>query len=127
MPQTLEQKREYDREYAALHAEQRLVRAQTWNEANPDRLRENQRRNRLKKYGITPEQYDAMLESQGGVCALCGGPPQYGRRLSVDHCHETDRVRGLLCSYCNTAISRVEAQPDWLIKVRRYLKWKVQP
>ena len=59
-----------------------------------------------EKYGITGEQYDAMLVRQGGVCKLCGRPPKT-RRLAVDHDHGTDargvkhRVRGLLCHICN--------------------------
>jgi hypothetical protein len=65
------------------------------------------RRNRLmKKYGITPQQYDSMFEWQNGQCAICDSPPR-ALRLSVDHDHGTDsrgikhRVRGLLCHVCN--------------------------
>lgn len=53
-----------------------------------------------KKYGITRAQYDAMLVSQGGGCALCNAPPKT-RALHVDHDHATGRVRGLLCFRCN--------------------------
>jgi len=60
------------------------------------------RKNALKRrYGITPEQYDLMLERQGGGCAICGRLPKPGRRLAVDHDHATKRVRGLLCFQCN--------------------------
>lgn len=50
-----------------------------------------------KAYGITPEQYDALLEAQGGRCALCGRQPK-GKRLAVDHRHSDGQVRGLLCA-----------------------------
>jgi len=47
-----------------------------------------------------------MEQAQGGVCAICGKPEATARtkRLCVDHCHETGKVRGLLCSHCNRAI-----------------------
>lgn len=74
------------------------------------------------KYGITLTQYEAMLERQGGKCALCG---EHGssrvRRLAVDHCHKTDKVRGLLCVKCNTALARVEI-PGWAKKAVAYIK-----
>lgn len=64
----------------------------------------------LKKYGITHDQYDAMAAAQGGVCAICGGTKAIDkwksglRNLQVDHCHDTGKVRGLLCFSCNTAL-----------------------
>jgi hypothetical protein len=53
-----------------------------------------------RRYGITPEQYDKMLERQGGKCAICRRPPG-AKRLAVDHDHKTKRVRGALCYICN--------------------------
>ena len=64
------------------------------------------RKSHLKReYGITPEQYDAMLARQGGKCYICRKPPKRVR-LAVDHVHKkgrrpVDSVRGLLCPYCN--------------------------
>jgi hypothetical protein len=52
------------------------------------------------KYGITPNQYEAMVARQGGVCAICKKPPKT-RRLSVDHDHVSKRVRGGCCYHCN--------------------------
>jgi hypothetical protein len=60
------------------------------------------------RYGITPEEYDELLVSQNGVCAICGEECSTGRRLSVDHDHETGRVRGLLCSKCNYGIGHLK-------------------
>lgn len=54
----------------------------------------------LKRYGLVPEQYQKMLEMQGGVCWVCGKPPK-NIRLAVDHDHRTGRVRALVCFYCN--------------------------
>lgn len=54
-------------------------------------------------YGITTEQYEQLLQIQGGRCAVCGKPP-IRKRLSVDHDHTTGLIRGLLCNYCNLRI-----------------------
>lgn len=52
-------------------------------------------------YGITPEQYWAIYEYQGGKCYICERATGIKKKLSVDHCHETGYVRGLLCTPCN--------------------------
>jgi hypothetical protein len=65
------------------------------------------RREALKRYyGITPEQYDAMLAQQNGLCALCQTPETDTRNrvLCVDHDHATKKVRGLLCNGCNRGL-----------------------
>lgn len=58
-------------------------------------------------YGLTWEDYNRLLEQQGGVCNICRIPGRTGRwdKLVVDHCHTTGAVRGLLCSGCNVAIA----------------------
>ena len=56
---------------------------------------------RRRMYGIEPEEYDRLLASQGGKCAICKRP---GQVLVIDHCHHSRKVRGLLCHQCNTAI-----------------------
>lgn len=74
----------------------------------------------LRKYGLTPVDYAALLAAQGGVCALCGSTQ--GRRLVVDHCHETGRVRGLLCTACNGALGKLGDTPEALLRVVAYLR-----
>jgi hypothetical protein len=60
-------------------------------------------------YKLTIAQYDAILAHQGGVCYGCHqAEPVKGRRLSVDHDHETGQIRGLLCSRCNPIIGKLE-------------------
>lgn len=56
-----------------------------------------------KKYGITLLQYEQLLVSQNGLCAICKLPP-IEKRLAVDHCHTTKKIRGLLCFRCNLAL-----------------------
>ncbi len=77
---------------------------------NEERYKRDRRKKVLKKYGLTPEKYDEMLEAQGGGCAICHEPPG-DRNLYVDHDHGCcpgqytcgKCVRGLLCILCNTA------------------------
>jgi hypothetical protein len=71
------------------------------------------------KYGLTPEQYEEMLERQGGGCAICGTAPGE-TALHVDHCHETGRVRGLLCFCCNAGLGQFKHDPDLLYEAMAY-------
>lgn len=66
----------------------------------------------MGQYGITLEQYNAMLAAQNDVCAICGTPPMEKRRLVVDHCHRSGRVRALLCGPCNTQLGSYEKLRD---------------
>jgi hypothetical protein len=75
-----------------------------------------------RKYGITPEIYQEMLDKQGGKCAICGtNSCSTGRRLAVDHCHTTGKVRGLLCAHCNTAIGKFNDDPATIQRAIDYL------
>lgn len=77
------------------------------------------------KFGITEEQYNAMLESQKFSCAICGSQQSGDKRssrLAVDHCHETGKVRGLLCSACNKAIGLLRESAENLRSAISYLK-----
>lgn len=56
-----------------------------------------------RKYGITMGDYQTMNENQKGLCLICFGKSK-GKRLSIDHCHETNIVRGLLCDKCNLGL-----------------------
>ena len=74
---------------------------------DPKSNRRASRKHKLKsQYGITIEDFDQMMEDQGGVCAICGAPPSY-RRLDIDHCHSSGKVRGLLCPNCNKMLGLV--------------------
>ncbi len=75
----------------------------------------------IEKYGLTPDDYEAMLERQGGVCGICGHVPN-GRRLCVDHDHATGKVRGLLCNGCNVALGAAKDEVSVLMRMIDYLK-----
>ena len=80
-----------------------------------------------RAYGITLEEYDAMILSQNGVCSICGEKEIVVMRgikqsLSVDHCHSTNRIRGLLCSKCNRGIGAFGDNIDIMVSAISYLK-----
>ncbi len=77
----------------------------------------------MRNYGLTVEQRDALLASQDGACALCGRPLREfkPREANIDHCHETGRVRGILCGGCNTALGRLGDTPEAIAKVLAYV------
>jgi len=105
------------------------------NEAKKERAKRDHdpikhRERMLKKnYGVTVEQYERMSEQQNGVCAICSKPETrvahggFGvRPLSVDHCHDSLKVRGLLCSHCNTALGLMNDDAELLRKAAAYLE-----
>lgn len=91
------------------------------------RLDEDREAALIRKYGITQAQYDEIFEQQGGVCAICERPESRVvkgnlNRMAVDHDHETDEVRGLLCAKCNTALGKFNDDPALLERAIDYLK-----
>ncbi len=101
----------------------RAAYARKWRAENPEADKAHDRKYR---YGLSDEEYQKKLEEQGGVCAICGGvntrkdkngDPYF---LAVDHSHETNQIRDLLCSACNTALGQYErhakAMHNYLLK-----------
>lgn len=86
------------------------------------RNRKHNLRKALLTYGLTMEQYETMLASQNGLCAICGGTSN-GRseHLHIDHDHATGKVRALLCHTCNTGVGLFNDDPELLQKVIAYL------
>ena len=75
----------------------------------------------LRRYGITVEQYQDILQKQDGICAICKNPPNKNA-LAVDHCHITGKIRGLLCPSCNSGIGKLRDSPEMLRKAIEYLE-----
>lgn len=72
-------------------------------------------------YGLEPGEYDRLFRAQGGKCAICGGTRR--QRLSVDHCHKTGVVRGLLCRMCNgRLLTSARDNPNTLRNAADYLE-----
>jgi hypothetical protein len=89
------------------------------NEKRADR----QLRDACEQNGITLDDYQEILKRQGGVCAICRtsdcGP--VARRFSIDHCHKTGKVRGLLCHRCNLGIGHFDDSIELLRVAIAYL------
>lgn len=78
------------------------------------------------RYGITIEQYNSMLLEQNNLCKICSNPETLREQpLSVDHCHKTGKIRGLLCDKCNRAIGILNDNPLILRKAADYLESKI--
>ena len=77
-----------------------------------------------RTYGITWDDYVSMFDNQGGCCAICKSDNNKNTRTNkmfVDHCHETGKVRGLLCSKCNHGLGHFNDDTDLLKQAIRYL------
>jgi hypothetical protein len=80
-------------------------------------------RNLKRKFGISLNEYQDKFNSQSGLCQICNKEePVKGRLLSVDHCHETGKIRGLLCTLCNTTLGKVKDDIDLLESMIQYLE-----
>ena len=99
-------------------------RYQRWREANKDQIKEYERRRHLKAaFGITSEQFDEMLEVQGGRCAICRTDEPKGRGVwHVDHDHATGKIRALLCYSCNWVLGKVKDDTGLLKEMISYLE-----
>jgi len=123
--------KERHRKYWAKNKKRLLANAKKSRERNLDKIKEQARRRRqdnphkfrgymLKhRYGISGEEYDGMLISQGLKCAICAS---HEAVLNVDHCHKSGDVRGLLCRKCNVGIGSFDDRIDLLLAAIRYLR-----
>jgi hypothetical protein len=111
--------------------EQQRAFAKKHYEENIEKYRVLSRAGHLRrKFGISIGEYEALMEKQGGCCAICELPETMvdGRRgkvktLAVDHCHDTGKIRGLLCSNCNRAIGLLKDSTKLVSKALSYLEY----
>ena len=94
-----------------------------WKRKHKAKAKVLQARRDIKKRGITAELYDQMAAAQNGCCAICRRPEQHSTktRLSIDHCHKTKRIRGLLCSLCNQGLGCLGEDPQRLMAAIEYI------
>lgn len=93
-------------------------RANEWNARNPRKMHSAHFK---RKYGLTLEQWEEMAEKQNYKCAICQ-EEETGKRLSVDHCHTTGKIRQLLCQTCNMGIGAFKEKPELFHSALAYME-----
>lgn len=106
------------------HGKDRAEQRQRWKAKFPEKVRDQYLQS---TFGISLGKYNEMHEAQKGVCAICSEPEtitRYGkpRLLAVDHCHTTNKVRGLLCGNCNPMIGYAKDNIQVLERAIEYLR-----
>lgn len=133
-----EQRREYGRRYHARHKEKRRAAAREYHRTHLVERREYARRYaathreqrralmfmaNLRRHGVTLDQYHAMLERQGELCAICQSVLQpINKDTHIDHDHATGKVRGLLCGACNLGLGKFKDNPAALRAAAAYVE-----
>lgn len=103
----------------------KYLRDRRWAKDNPERYERIRKRAKLKHtYGISLEEFEALLKRQGGCCAICKrrDPEDRYFGLRVDHCHNSSKVRGLLCGKCNQAIGLFDENVESMRAAIKYLR-----
>jgi hypothetical protein len=108
--------RRFDSLYCSLACKKAVLDAR-WREKSPGYMRQY-------LYGVTPEQYETLMMTQGNACAICRSTEWKGKgnRPHVDHNHKTGAVRGLLCGPCNTGLGQFGDDPARLLAAVEYLR-----
>jgi len=102
------------KEWKANNKEKNKAAMKSWAARNPHKVKNIILK---KNYGITLEDFNKLLEKQNNGCAVCKSI----EKLCVDHCHETGKVRGLLCSACNKAAGFLKNDPGLCLRLHFYL------
>lgn len=116
-------KTEYHRQWRSRNKEkQRLYSAarREKDKQDPERRLKKRSSEIFRKYGITQEDYIKQLELQGNKCAICHKLDDGKRYLHIDHCHETGRVRGILCYQCNWYMGLIDKDQDIKVRLAMY-------
>lgn len=113
-------RREEDPDFRARNNQASRDHQRRKRQADPEAAYRYKRDHQLKsEFGISLDKYEEILDSQNGVCAICNQPQE--KTLCVDHCHETDLIRGLLCDSCNNGLGRFKDDPELLASAIDYL------
>jgi hypothetical protein len=108
--------------YSENNREEIRERARQWAKDNADKVKEWAWESGIKRrHGMTRSDYEKIYNEQSGLCAICGQPPREGKKLCIDHNHDTGAIRGLLCRNCNAAIGQLNDDIGMLKKAIQYL------
>lgn len=115
-----EKERARNKEYRAKNKERENARCRQWFIDNPGYRANHQLKAR---YGITLQQKNELLSSQGECCAICQSPSAgSGTGWHLDHCHDSNKVRGVLCAPCNIMLGGARDNVETLARAISYLK-----
>lgn len=94
-----------------------------WTKKNPARRKAIVRKAALKRYGLIEQQYTELLIKQNNCCATCPEKKNPNKNnLHIDHCHKTNKVCGLLCGPCNTALGLLKENEELMFNLINYLR-----
>lgn len=112
--------RERQKAWIEKNKDRYLAKSKAWYAENKDKVRDNLLK---REFGISLEQYEEMFKAQKGKCAICDKEETARtKKLAVDHCHKTGKIRKLLCRACNVGIGNLQDSPELLLKAIEYLK-----
>ena len=129
-----DQERERRKRWFAANKDKHRVATKNWHENNKARHKEliarwdaehpEMRRKYAvaNKYGVKVQQIDALRAYQNHKCAACLADLESGRKVHLDHCHDTNFIRGLLCADCNCNIKLPDASVELLLSIVAYKK-----
>jgi hypothetical protein len=115
----------------AKNREKAIAYVRRWQQENPDRLRDYRLKNREQRalqmrrlhlrrtFGMTVDDYSAILAAQEGGCAICGDQPEEGQSFHIDH--DDGGVRGILCVRCNNGLGQFKDDPELLLRAAEYV------
>lgn len=113
--------REYSKQHYAKNPKRRMEVGRAYRQRHPDRYKRTVRASNLRrKFNITLRQYDVMLAVQRGKCAIC--LTVLSGNFGVDHDHDTKRVRGIACNWCNSYVLSKRNTPEILRRAADYLE-----
>ena len=100
-----------------------------WRAENVESVKIHRRKSKLKKYNLTLDDFNLLMQQQNGCCAVClvKAEDTKNKWLCVDHNHLTGEVRGLLCDFCNTAIGLLREDLGIMQRASEYLKKFSEP
>lgn len=120
--------REKSKLYRKANPERVKTSVKQWRNEHPEDQKAWLRKARLKRFGLSEEDYLKLLTDQNGKCAVCkeAETEVYSegkiKMLAVDHCHKTNRIRGLLCSACNKAEGLLKSDVQRVLSLAEYLR-----
>ena len=117
-----EKARARSKAYYDKNPEMLIARTDAWKAANPEKSRAKDIRRKARKYGLTVEEYDAIVNVDR--CESCGttNPNHRSGGFVLDHCHTTGRVRGALCNPCNLSLGHMNDDPERIEGLLNYAR-----